>query len=181
MTRIVYIVCGSPGAGKTSYGKELAKLKQATFLDIDTATERLVKLSLELLGKDVNDRDSNYFKTHFRNPIYEQLFDIAQENLAWNNVIITGPFTREIKDPSWTDKLSARLGVPVEVHYVFCPPSIREVRIRQRNNPRDLAKLASWEDYLGYYESEPLPACGHILVDNTLDKEIKNSATALIS
>ena len=173
MTKTAYIVCGSPGAGKTSYGRKLAQLKQATFLDIDTVTERLVKLALELSGNDANDRDSPYFKTHFRNPIYEQLFDIAQDNLAWNNVVITGPFTKEIKDPDWTNKLSNRLGVPVEVHYVFCSPSIREVRIRERNNPRDLAKLPSWEDYLLYYEAELPPACEHILVDNTLNKEIK--------
>lgn len=88
-------------------------------------------------------------------------------------MVITGPFTKEIKDPDWANKLSTRLGVPVQVHYVFCPPSIRQARIRDRNNPRDLAKLASWEDYLLYYEAELPPACEHILVDNTLNKEIK--------
>lgn len=173
MLKTAYIVCGSPGAGKTFYGKELAKLKQAIFLDIDTATERLVRLALELSGKDPNDRDSPYFKSNFRNPIYEQLFDIAQDNLLWNDVVITGSFTKEIKDPDWANKLSTRLRVPVQVHYVFCPPSIRQARIRDRRNPRDLAKLASWEDYLLYYEAELPPACEHILVDNTLNKEIK--------
>lgn len=175
MTETAYIVCGSPGTGKTTYGKELAKLKQATLIDIDRATERLVKLALELSGKDENDRDSPYFKTHFRNLIYEQLFDIAQDNLPWNSVVITGPFTKEIKDPEWTDRLAYRLGVPVEVHYVFCPPSIRLERIRRRNNPRDAAKLAQWEEYLKYYEAEPLPACPHLLINNSADKEIKIS------
>ena len=59
----IYIVCGSPGSGKSTYGRKLAQKQAAAFLDIDTSTETLVKVALKELGKDAFDRDSEYFKS----------------------------------------------------------------------------------------------------------------------
>ena len=159
-----YIVCGSPAAGKTEYGKKLAERTGAAFLDIDAATERLVRLALELAGHDPDDRDSAYFKEHFREPVYEQLFDLARDNLRHIDVVIAGPFTRELRNPAWCDILAERLGSPVEVHYVACPPDIRRERMRRRGNPRDEAKLREWDEYLRYYGDEAPPRCPHVLV-----------------
>ena len=164
MTR-AYIVCGSPAAGKTFYGKRLAERTGAAFLDIDVSTERLVRLALELAGHDPDDRDSPYFKEHFREPIYEQLFDMACDNLRQIDVVIAGPFTRELKDPDWREKLSERLGSPVEVHFVACPPEIRRERMRIRGNPRDEAKLREWDEHVRYYDDEAPPRCPHVLVE----------------
>jgi predicted kinase len=164
-----YLVCGSPGAGKTTYGKTLAEKEQAVFLDIDVATERLVRLALSLAGHNPDDRDSPYFKQHFRDPVYEQLFDIARDNLPLSSVVIAGPFTQEMKDPKWPEKLAARLGTPVNVHYVFCPPHIRQERMIKRADSRDEGKLRDWENHLQYYENEPPPACEYFPVDNSAD------------
>lgn len=167
-----YIVCGSPGSGKTTYGKKLAQEKQAVFLDIDMSTERLVRLALDLAGHDCEDRDSPYFKHHFRNPIYEQLFDIARDNLPLRSVVIAGPFTKEKRGPQWPEKLAAHLGTPVEIHYVSCPAHIRKERMIRRANSRDEAKLRDWKNHLQYYEDEPPPACEHFSVDNSADLEL---------
>ena len=45
-----YIVCGSPGAGKSTYARQLAASRSATLLDIDTVTERLVETGLAFDG-----------------------------------------------------------------------------------------------------------------------------------
>ena len=45
-----YIVRGSPGAGKSTYARQLASARQAALLDIDTVTERLVRLALDQSG-----------------------------------------------------------------------------------------------------------------------------------
>jgi len=161
-----YIVCGGPGAGKTVYGEKLAQRTGAVFLDIDASTERLVKLALELAGHDPSDRDSSFFKEHFREPIYEQLFDIARNNLPHLDVVIAGPFTKELKNPEWCKILTKRLGCYVEIHYVSCPPELRRERMRKRGNPRDVAKLKDWDSYVRYYEEAP-PSCPHVLVDNS--------------
>ena len=164
-----YIVCVSPGAGKTTYAKKLASAKNAVLLDIDTVTERLVRIALRESGHAPDDRDSEYFKRIFRDPIYATLFDIARENNPFQNVVVIGPFTKEIRDPDWPSKLSQTLGGPVEVHYVTCPPETWRQRLADRGNPRDLAKLKNWENYIQYYEESP-PVFKHVLIDNSKNK-----------
>lgn len=159
------IVCGTPGSGKTTHAKQLAAAGAATLLDIDTVSERLVKAGLAAAGHSVDDRDSDYFKQTYREPIYHALFDIARDNLPFHDVVITGPFTKEIQDPDWPAKLSAELGCPIEVHYVQCPPAIRRQRLGVRGNDRDLAKLQDWDRYLKYYGEEQPPVFVHVLVD----------------
>jgi predicted kinase len=136
-----------------------------TLLDIDTATERLVKVGLVASGHRPDDRDSDYFKRTYREPVYQALFDIARDNLPFHDVVITGPFTREIRDPDWPDRLTRELGSPVEVHYVQCPPAIRRQRLAARGDARDRAKLKEWDRYIEYYGEEHPPMFEHVLVD----------------
>ena len=131
------IICGTPGSGKTTYAKQLAADSKASILDIDTVTERLVRTGLAESGHSPDDRDSDYFKLTYREPIYQALFDIARENLPYHDVVITGPFTREIQDPDWPAKLASELDSPVEVHYVQCPAEIRRQRLAIRGDARD--------------------------------------------
>lgn len=161
------VVCGSPGSGKSTYAEHLASVHHATLLDIDPVTERLVRLALAQAGQDVDDRDSEYFKSTFREPIYETLFDIARENLAIQDVVLVGPFTKELRDPLWPSSLSKALGAAVEIHYVQCPPEIRKHRLASRGNARDLAKLKDWENYVQYYGSESPPVFEHVMVDGS--------------
>ena len=161
------IVCGTPGAGKTTHARRLASKSGATLLDIDTVTERLVRTGLIASGHDPDDRDSDYFKRTYREPVYEALFDIARENLQFNDVLIVGPFTREIQDPDWPAKLVQRLASPVEVHYVQCAPEIRRQRLAVRGDARDGAKLADWDRYIEYYGDEHPPVFEHLLVDGS--------------
>ena len=72
--------------------QQLAANSTATVLDIDTVTERLVRIGLVESGHSPDDRDSDYFKRTYRDPIYEALFDIARENLPYHDVVIVGPF-----------------------------------------------------------------------------------------
>ena len=136
-------------------------------LDIDTTTERLVRTGLTESGHSPDDRDSEYFKKIWREPIYEALFDIARENLPYHDVVITGPFTREIQDANWPNELSRKLNAPVEVHYVQCPPEIRKQRMARRGDARDRAKLADWERYIQYYGEEHPPVFEHVLIDGS--------------
>jgi predicted kinase len=159
------IVCGSPGSGKSTYAARLAAARQAALLDIDTVTERLVRIALARSGHSPDDRDSGYFKQTFREPIYETLFAIARENLPFQDVVIVGPFTRELQDRDWPARLRERLGSTVEVHYVRCAPEVRRRRLEQRGNSRDRAKLENWESHVRYYGDESPPVFAHVAVD----------------
>ena len=162
-----YIVCGSPGSGKSTYAKQLASKMHAALLDIDTVTERLVKVALKESGYSQDDRDSEYFKQTFREPIYETLFNIGKENLEFNSIVIVGPFTKELRDPDWPLKLARELECEIEVHYVYCRPEIRRSRIENRGNPRDIAKLRKWKSFSQYYGDESPPVFEHIFIDNS--------------
>lgn len=136
-------------------------------MDIDLVTERLVRVGLAQSGHNQDDRDSEYFKSTFREPIYETLFDIARENLPIQDVVLVGPFTKELRDPSWPAELHKTLGAAVEIHYVQCPPEIRRRRLSDRGDARDLAKLEDWEEYIQYYGPERPPEFEHVLVDGS--------------
>lgn len=163
--RKAFIVCGPPGAGKTTYGKKLAAERDAMFLDIDTVTETMVRAALSAAERNPDDRDSLWFKTNFREPIYETLFTIAKDNLPLKDVVITGPFTQELNSPNWPDVLKKRLESPVEIHYVTCPPEVCRQRILARGEPRDLAKLEDWNAHQVYIGNEVRPVFEHILID----------------
>jgi len=164
-----YIICGAPGSGKTTHARRLAAERHAAILDIDNVSERLVRIALSESGHSSDDRDSEYFKNTFRVPIYETLFDIARENLPVQDVVITGPFTREINDPDWPGKLAGNLGAAIEIHYVQCPPEIRKIRLANRGDLRDQAKLEDWENFLRYYGDVLAPVFEHVLIDGTSD------------
>jgi predicted kinase len=164
------IVCGTPGSGKTTHAKQIAAGSAATILDIDTVTERLVRIGLVESGRSPDDRDSEYFKRTYRQPIYQALFDVARENLPYHDVVIVGPFTKEIQETDWLGKLATELGSPIEVHYVQCPPEIRRQRLAVRGDARDRAKLEDWDRYIQYYGDERPPVFEHVLVDGTSTK-----------
>ena len=166
-----YLICGSPGAGKSVYAKQLARDRCATLLDIDTVTERLVRIALAESGHDPDDRDSEYFKRIFREPIYKTLFDIARENLPTQNVIVAGPFTQELRNPEWPSELGEVLGCPVEVHYVYCSSEIRRERLARRANPRDGVKLRDWQQHCLYYGAEEPPGFPHVFIDTSQSQE----------
>lgn len=163
-----FIICGSPASGKTTYGQELAKTNKAAFLDIDLSTERLVQKALSESGHDKDDRDSAYFKETYREVIYKTMFDVARENLKWIDVVIVGPFTRELKMETWPETLTSDLGSEVEIHYVYCNAEEKRKRMIRRNSERDKSKLRDWENFNNYYGDEQPPLFEHVFVDTSI-------------
>ncbi|OUW19811.1 MAG: hypothetical protein CBD18_00175 [Opitutales bacterium TMED158] len=163
----LFIVAGLPAAGKTTYARGLANEKKAAFIDIDSGSEPIVKAGLVIAGHDPDDRDSPIFKNAFRIPIYDTLFQIARDNIENIHVVIAGPFTAELGDPTWPEKLAKKLNADIEVHFVACDPEIRRQRMMARGEARDASKLADWNAHLAYYENEPAPACPHAFIDTS--------------
>ena len=163
----LYIVAGLPASGKSTYGRTLAANRKAALLDIDSASEPIVRAGLSLAGQDPDDRDSAVFKRAFRSPIYDTLFQVAQDNLPHSNVVIVGPFTAELRDPNWPTRLKRELSAKVEIHYTQCDDETRRQRMIERDEARDASKLANWDAHVSYYQDAPLPACPHTLVDTT--------------
>lgn len=161
------IVCGNAGAGKSTVARELARQHGMLLLDIDTCTERLVRVALRCRGLDEDDRDSDQYKELLREPVYETLFDIACANLPHASCIIVGPFTRERRLSDWPDRLRQRLGVPIEIVIVTCDKQERRRRIEARRNPRDRGKLDDWDNYAALGDDHGEPPFPHRAIDTT--------------
>ena len=161
-------VCGPPAGGKTVYGRSLARRIGAAFIDSDITTERMVQAGLRAAGSSPDDRDSPQYKHLYREPVYETLFALAEENLNHVPVVVAGPFTSESQDPEWPVQLEARFGGPVEIHYVWADPETRRRRMIARGEPRDQPKLADWEAYLATCAPGP-PPFPHVWIE--VDRE----------
>lgn len=168
MTHPAYVVCGNAGAGKSTFAAALSAEKRAALIDIDTVTERLVKLTLRGHGWSEDDRDSPAYKALLREPVYETLFDVAQHNLPHVPCVIVGPFTRERRDADWPRRLALRLATEVEIYYVCCSTEQRRERIERRGNPRDKGKLIDFAAYAKEGEDPAELPFPHHRIDTTL-------------
>src|SRR6478736_5679549 len=106
MEKLVTVVCGNAGTGKTTWAKQLAHAQGAALLDLDTLSGPLVRAALAALGRDVNDRDSAEYKQLFREPVHDSLLAVASE--CEGPVVIVAPFTRERDRVDFPDWLAAR-------------------------------------------------------------------------
>lgn len=161
----LHVVCGAPGAGKTTFARQLAAELGAALFDSDEVTQRLVKAGLALASMDVDDRDSPRYKAAFRDVVYETLWDLAVSNAKSIPVIVAGPFTSECADPEWPHKILARTGMQPQLWFVRCPSEIRRERIAARGEPRDRSKLDDWEHHRQHCREE-IPAFPCTVIDH---------------
>lgn len=165
MAKLVTVVCGNAGTGKTTWAKQLAGARAAALLDLDTLSGPLVRAALAALGRDVNDRDSTEYKRLFREPVHESLLAVARE--CEGPVVIVAPFTRERSRSDFLQWLAARCGAPVEVHYFVTDEAVREARLRSRADPRDAAKFKDYAAYRAVSAGDERPAYPHRWFDTT--------------
>ncbi len=162
------LFAGHAGTGKTSLAKKMLPQitarsgEQFFFLDKDTAYGAFSSHIMGLLTGDPNDRDSPTYLKHIRDLEYSGLLDIVRENFELGiNVVLVGPFTREIMAGKFFQP--ALLGLPAEtqcrIAWIDLDSEEARRRITRRADPRDAWKLAHWESYLQRRVEPPLHAC----------------------
>jgi len=169
MNKKLILVTSPPACGKTYISKELAKrLKHVVYLDKDT----LITLSKQIFvvaGEPYN-RSSDFFEENIRNYEYECIVDLALEALEYNNIaLINAPFTREIRDMEYIDKLKEKLkekSATLVVVWVETSPEIVRQRMIARNSDRDTWKLENWDEYI--------KSCNFSIPQNLDDSNIKD-------
>lgn len=161
-----HVVCGPPASGKTRYARLLAAELAACLVDSDEVAERLVRAGLLLAGMNPDDRDSPAYKQAYREVVYDTMYDVARSNLEVVPVVLAGPFTKEGGMYAWPEILEARLGVMPELHFVWCEPEQRRLRMMERGQSRDFQKLVDWEAYCETCR-EKTPVWPHHFVDTS--------------
>ncbi|VVE26492.1 ATPase [Pandoraea cepalis] len=155
MTRLIFF-CGHAGAGKTTLAKRLigpliARSGEAfCLLDKDTLYGAYSASVMGALTGNPNDRDSPVYLQTLRDPEYAGLLDTARENLRLGvNVLVVGPFSRELREGRLFDRAWLGVDDDVGVHVVWVElgEADAKARIVSRGNPNDAYKLAHWDDY----------------------------------
>ena len=166
----IVVVIGAPAAGKTKLGREIARKLHLAVSDKDHVTGQLLAAIMKdagIEGQDYSQTDLN----RFRNGIYGCMEDVAKDNLkvGMGTVIISPYIDRNVK--GWLDKLKKRVDSEGEadwsVVWIDIIPEEALKRIKERNSPRDVFKLANWERFASKtYWGEP--SCKHLRLDASL-------------
>ncbi|BCN30321.1 AAA family ATPase [Anaeromicropila herbilytica] len=145
------LVTSPPACGKTFISRKLAKeLNNCVYLDKDTLIV-LSKQIFKVADQEFN-RSSDFFEENIRDYEYDAVLDLAFEALDYNDtVLINAPFTREIRDDEYLNKLRAELAkkdAKLVVIWVHTDTEVCHQRMIERASDRDDWKLTHWDEYI---------------------------------
>lgn len=169
MVKKLILVTSPPACGKTFISKALAeRLQHVVYLDKDT----LIALSRQIfkVAGQPYDRSSQFFEENIRDYEYECVVDLALEALNYDDIVlINAPFTREIRDMDYINRLKAKLAeknATLAVVWVETSPEVVHQRMIARNSDRDTWKLAHWDEYIA--------GCNFFVPENLDDPAVKD-------
>lgn len=173
------LVTSPPACGKTFVTKKLAKaMPNCVYLDKDS----LIVLSKQIfvVANEEYNRSSDFFEEHIRNYEYDAIMEIAYEALEYNDtVFINAPFTREIKDNEYMEKLRKELlkrNTALVVVWVQANSEVARQRMIARNSDRDTWKLQNWDEYIKTQDfSQPEGIENLFVFENSDDTSFKQS------
>jgi len=153
MRKLIFFL-GGAGAGKTTLARALARERRAALLDMDSLSRPAAEALMIQAGLDPDDRDSPEYKALCRDLGYRLTMNAALDNLdVGTDVVVIGPFTKEIEDPNWLERELGRIGaspqnVDVKVVFVHLPDEqLYKRRIQQRQSKLDQWKLDNWDSF----------------------------------
>lgn len=151
----ISLVIGEAGVGKSAIGKLIAKEKNYTYIDKDTATIRLTEQYLKESSptKNAHDRESAFYLETVRPLEYKIILALALENIELgNSVVLTAGFELEIQDENWlhTNPEILKIRALADLHVVMITVDRQTLlnRLITRNELRDTWKLNNWDTYL---------------------------------
>lgn len=158
LNKKLIIVASPPACGKTRLSKKIAtEFYGCVYLDKDS----LIPLSKRIftVAKKPYNRSSEFFKREIRDYEYEAILNIATEALKYNDtVILNAPFSTELRDGEYMEKLKSRLsrvGARLIVVWINSDEKTCHANMKRRNSDRDKWKLEHWKEYIKNVDFTP--------------------------
>ncbi len=184
------LVTSPPACGKTFISKELSKtLKHVVYLDKDT----LILLSKQIfkVAGQPYDRSSKFFEDNIRDYEYETVVALALEALDYDDIVlINAPFTEEIRDLNYINRLKAKLrekNARLVVIWVETSVEVCRQRMISRNSDRDTWKLSHWDEYIAGVNfnipttlDDPMVIDDLLIFKNSSDDEFNSSMKSVV-
>lgn len=146
------VVAGGPGAGKTAFGRAMAKrLPESILVDKDVLASPWIDPVLARLNDGQVDRDSDVYWRFVRPLEYASMMAIAFDNLQLGkSAIVVAPFAPELRDGRWLDAYRSevhRAAAAVHVIWLDTAADVALGRMSRRASERDRWKLAHWDEF----------------------------------
>jgi predicted kinase len=168
----VFVVAGPPGCGKTTVSRLLLERLRPVpaHLDKDTMYGPFVSAVLDAHGRDPGEREGPWYDEHVKRHEYAGMTTTAREIRAHGcPVLLSGPFTGQIRSPErWAGWVAELGGPPVRLVWIRTDAATLRRRLTDRGSHRDTGKLADFGAFLGRMRPEEPPPVPHVALDNRL-------------
>jgi len=155
MKRLLIVVAGKAGSGKTTLAKKLACALGLPYFDYDTLVQPFLEAIEQKYG--IGDGGRDRFYRSWRSTSYRTLWDVVLENIRLGrSAVLSAPLSEELRDADWPEKLFAKSETRFSLLlcYMAPPPDMHYTMLAERASKRDSDVIGDRKKFDAHYAAQ---------------------------